>query len=79
MEIRMTTTRVCLPLRHHMNAAGCLLCVAGLAAWSVATASGQGRVALAPAPVLISISTLDLSRLVPAHFGDWDAAAQPAR
>jgi hypothetical protein len=33
-----------------------------------------------PAPVLVSFSTLDMSRLAPAQFGDWDAAAaQPMR
>jgi hypothetical protein len=78
MDIRMTISRLRLPLRHHFKAAGCLLCVAGLAAWSGATASGQGPV-VAPAAVLVSVSTLDMSRLEPAHFGDWDVAAQPAR
>ena len=73
MEMRMTAARVCLSLRHHLKAAGCLLCVAGLAAWSTATA-----VVPAPAPIRVSTSTLDMSRLGPAHFGDWDLA-QPAR
>jgi hypothetical protein len=76
--MRMTIPRLCLPLHHHFKAAGCLLCVAGLAAWSTVTASGQGPVA-APAAVLVSVSTLDMSQLGPAHFGDWDVAAQPAR
>jgi hypothetical protein len=78
----MPITRVWLPLKHRMTAAGSFLCVAGLVAWSTATAFSQSASAPIPPqpPVLVSVSTLDLSRLVPAQFGDWDAvAAQPTR
>jgi hypothetical protein len=80
MDMRMTSIRICQHQRYRMMAAGCFLCVAGLVAWSAATASGKARVTLPRAAVLVSTSTLDMSRLLPAQFGDWDtAAAQPAR
>ena len=84
MEMRMTNARVCLPHRHRIMAAGCFLCVAGLVAWSTATALGKApslqRPKLSPTPVLVSVSTLDMSRLAPAQFGDWDVVpSQPAR
>jgi hypothetical protein len=79
MEMRMTGTQACLLQHYRLLAAGCFLCVAGLVAWSTTTASGQARVTRPTLPVLVSISTLDMSRLVPAQFGDWDAAAQPPR
>ena len=82
LEMRMTSTLLCLPHSHRMTAAGCFLCVAGLVAWSTATAFGQtasAPIPPQPAPVLISVSTLDMSRLAPSQFGDWDAAAQPTR
>jgi hypothetical protein len=80
----MPVTRVCLPLHHRMMAAGTFLCVAAIVAWTTATAFGQTVSAPIlppqPAPVHVSTSTLDLSRLVPAQFGDWDTAtAQPTR
>ena len=80
----MSVTRICLPLHHRMMAAGSILCVAGVVAWPTATAIGQTTLAPAlpqqPAPVLVSFSALDMSRLAPAQFGDWDAAAaQPTR
>jgi hypothetical protein len=79
---RMSKARALLPHHHRMMAAGTFLCLAGLAAWSTATAFGQS--ASPPTPpqptsVLISVSTLDMSRLAPAQFGDWDAAANPTR
>ena len=77
----MPITRVCLPLHHRMMATGSFLCVAVLVAWSTATAFGQSASApTLPPPVLVSISTLDMSRLAPAQFGDWDAIpSQSAR
>ena len=79
MGRRMSGTRVWQLRCHRVMAAGCFLCVAGIVAWSTATAFGKARVALPHAAVLVSTSTLDMSRLVPAQFGDWDAAAQPPR
>jgi hypothetical protein len=83
METRMTSTPVFLLQRHRIMAAGCFLCVAAFVAWSTAAAFGKApsvhRPQLKPTPFLVSVSTLDMSRLVPAQFGDWDAAAQPPR
>jgi hypothetical protein len=79
MEMRMTSTPICLLQRHRMMAAACALCIAGLVAWSTATAFGMVRATLPRSPVLVSTSTLDMSRLAPAQFGDWDVIALPPR
>jgi hypothetical protein len=79
---RMSKAQVFQPHHHRMMAAGCLLGVAGLIAWSTATAFGQSASpppTPQPTPVLVSMTTLDMSRLAPAQFGDWDAAVQPTR
>jgi hypothetical protein len=78
----MTIARVRPSLHHHLIAAGSVLCVAAMVAWMTATAFGQSafvKPPLAPAHVLVSVGTLDMSRLVPAQFGDWDAADHPTR
>ncbi len=79
----MPIARVYPPMKRRMTAAASILGVAAVVAWMTATAFGQGAPVtppLAPAQVLVSIGTLDMSRLVPAQFGDWDAAApQPTR
>ena len=77
----MANTRVCPPLNHRIMAAGSYLCVAAFVAWTTAASGRAPQVrpaVLRPAPVLVSVSTLDMSRLAPAHFGDWDAAASKA-
>ncbi len=56
----------------------CVGLVAGAMAGT--TAADQGPLVDASPPVVapsvrVSVSTLDLTRLVPAHFGDWDAAS----
>jgi hypothetical protein len=80
---RMSKARALLPQHHRLMTAACFLCMAGFVAWSTATAFGKApsvqRPALKPTPVQVSVSTLDMSRLVPAQFGDWDAAAKSAR
>lgn len=73
---RMSKAQGLQPHHRRMMAAGCHLCVAGLIAWSTAVASGQVPPPPQPTPVLVSITTLDMSRLAPAQFGDWDAAVQ---
>lgn len=79
----MPITRARTPLNHRLMAAGSVLCVAALVAWATAASSGKAAPALPavlqPAAVLVSVGTLDMSRLGPAHFGDWDVAAQAGR
>lgn len=78
----MAIARVRTSLDNRMIAAGSSLCVAAIVAWMSATAFGQSasvKPPQAPAQVLVSVGTLDMSRLIPAQFGDWDAATESVR
>ena len=64
----MAIARLRPSLDHRILAVGSVLCVAAIAAWMTATAFGQSASVeppLAPAHVLVSVGTLDMSRLVP--------------
>lgn len=69
----MPLARVCLVPRHLVLFASCLL--AGALCVGVASSSQQGRAASQPAAIFVSTSLLDMSRLTPEHFGDWEHAA----
>ncbi len=71
-----------LPLLPHFAFIGFILGV-GTGQWAATTAAGETAPIAAPStspapasvsPVLVSVSSFDLSRLVPSQFGDWDAA-----
>lgn len=70
----MFRARVRLPLLPHVALIGFVLGV-GSGQWGATTVAAPMPAAVSVAPVLVSVSTLDLSRLVPSQFGDWDAPA----
>ena len=57
--------------RHAISITGCFL-VGVLCAWATGTASNPAAGTAGAAPVLISTTLLDMSRLSPAAFGDWE-------
>ena len=72
----MFSIRVRLPLLPHFALIGLVLGV-GSGQWAEMTAAGVAPAGLpvqaASSAVLVSVSTLDMRRLVPSQFGDWDA------
>ena len=78
----MAITRVRSLPSHYIIAAGSVLCVAAMVAWMTAAASGQGasvKPPVATTQILVSVGTLDMSRLLPSQFGDWDAVDHPTK
>jgi len=63
---------------HAAQASVALCCAAGLLfLWTAAPASDTRQLASAPAVALVTVSLLDMSRLAPAEFGDWEPAVIP--
>lgn len=69
-----------LPKHRPLTSLGLSFCFGLLVAWATTATSDKGSAAPAGASVLVSVSTLDMSRLIPAQFGDWEPATTlPAR
>jgi hypothetical protein len=79
-DTRMTPAPAGPPKHRPLTALAASFGLGVLVAWATTATSDEGNAAQPPALVLISTSTLDLSRLVPAQFGDWEPASlQPAQ
>ena len=71
----LRTTSTSVPRRGAWTTAAIL--GVGLTAWAASTPAAPHPVAAPTAIVRISVSTLDLSRLEPSEFGDWEMPRAP--
>lgn len=59
----------------HVASVAVVIGAVSLYLWTSGAASNASPEAAVPASVSVSVSLLDMSRLVPAEFGDWETAA----
>lgn len=70
----MSTDRISLLSRSFIASMTVCLAAGAMCLWTTGIASDAGGSTPAPAAVLVSVSLLDMSRLAPAQFGDWESA-----